>query len=70
MRSLRQAIGDYLALRRSLGFKLREYGKCLREFASFLRKNGSSHVTNKLALEYATRRQHEKPVHPESVCFF
>ena len=62
MRSLRQAIGDYLALRRSLGFKLREYGKCLQEFASFLRKNGSSHVTNKLALEYATRCQHEKPV--------
>ena len=62
MRSLKQAIGGYLALRRSLGFKLREYGQCLDEFASFLRKNGSSHVTTKLAVEYATQRQDEEPV--------
>jgi integrase/recombinase XerD len=62
MTSLTQAVNDYIALRRSLGFKLREYGECLREFASFLRKNGSAHITNKLAVEYATRRQHEKPV--------
>jgi len=62
MKSLNQAIADYLALRRSLGFKLREYGECLREFISLLKKNGSAHITNKLALEYATRRQDEKPV--------
>lgn len=62
MRSLNQDIDDYLALRRSLGFKLREYGECLHEFVSFLKKNGSAHITNKLALEYVTRRQHEKPV--------
>lgn len=62
MKLLNQAIADYLALRRSLGFKLREYGECLREFVSFLKKNGSAHITNKLALEYATRRQDEKPV--------
>jgi integrase/recombinase XerD len=62
MRSLKQAIGGYLALRRSLGFKLREYGQCLDEFASFLRKNGSSHITTKLAVEYATQRQDEEPV--------
>jgi integrase/recombinase XerD len=62
MRSLNQAIHDYLALRRSLGFKLREYGECLREFVLFLRRNGSAHITNKLAMEYATRRQSEKPV--------
>ena len=57
MSSLHQAIDDYLSLRRSLGFKLREYGECLHEFVSFLRKNGSAHITNKLALEYVTRRQ-------------
>jgi hypothetical protein len=62
VRSLNQAVDDYLALRRSLGFKLREYGECLHEFVSFLKKNGSAHITNKLALEYVTRRQHEKPV--------
>ena len=62
MSSLHRAIDDYLALRRSLGFKLREYGKCLSEFASFLKKHGSSHITIKLAVEYATQRQDEKSV--------
>jgi site-specific recombinase XerD len=62
MKSLSQAVDDYLALRRSLGFKLREYGDCLHEFVSFLAKNGGAHVTNKLAVEYATQRQNEKPV--------
>jgi len=62
MKSLNQAVDDYLALRRSLGFKLREYGDCLHEFVSFLEKNGSRRVTNKLAVEYATQHQDEKPV--------
>lgn len=62
MKSLHQAIDDYLALRRGLGFKLREYGECLTEFVAFLKKQGSAHITNKLAVEYATRRQHEQPV--------
>jgi hypothetical protein len=39
MKALNQAVDDYLALRRSLGFKLREYGICLHEFVLFLVKN-------------------------------
>jgi integrase/recombinase XerD len=62
MKSLSRAVDEYLTLRRSLGFKLREYGDCLHEFVSFLEENRSSHVTSKLALEYATQRQNEKPV--------
>ena len=62
MKQLHVAVDDYLALRRSLGFKLREYGECLHEFVSFLKKNGGSHISNKLAVEYATQRQDEKPV--------
>lgn len=62
MKSLNQAVDEYLALRRSLGFKLREYGDCLHEFVSFLAKNQSAYLTNKLAVEYATHRQDEKPV--------
>ncbi len=62
MTPLHQAVKDYLALRRSLGFKLKEYGECLREFVSFLKENGASHITNKLAVEYATQRQDEKSV--------
>jgi integrase/recombinase XerD len=62
MKPLSRAVTDYLSLRRSLGFKLREYGDCLCEFVSFLRENGVSYITTKLALEYSTRRQKEKPV--------
>ena len=62
MKPLPHAVNDYIALRRSLGFKLREYGVCLHEFVSFLKKNGSQHITSKLAAEYATQRQDEKPV--------
>jgi len=62
MKPLHQAVKDYLALRRSLGFKLKEYGDCLHEFVSFLKEQGVPHITNKLAVEYATQRQDEKPV--------
>jgi integrase/recombinase XerD len=61
MKPLNQAVDDYLALRRSLGFKLQEYGVCLHEFVSFLKENRTTHITNKLAVEYATQRQNEKP---------
>ena len=38
MKPLRQAIDDYIALRRSLGFKLRRMAEGLREFAIFWSK--------------------------------
>ena len=53
MKRLNRAVDDYLALRRSLGFKLRDTAQCLQEFVSFLKKNGSPHITNKLRVEYA-----------------
>lgn len=62
MSPLHRAIEDYLALRRSLGYKLREYGVCLHEFASFLKTQDARHITSKLAVEYASGRENEKPV--------
>ena len=62
MTPLPQAVEDYLALRRSLGFKLREYGVCLHELVSFLRQRGAKHITSALAVEYASSRADEKPV--------
>jgi len=53
MKSLRQAIQDYLALRRSLGFKLRDAGRWLSKFADFLDARGATCVTTQLALEWA-----------------
>lgn len=62
MKPLTKAIEDYLALRRSLGYKLREYGGCLHEFAASLKRRCLPYITSKLAVEYASQRQHEKPV--------
>jgi hypothetical protein len=53
MNSLYEAVDDYLELRRALGFKLRDYGVCLRELVSFLESKGSSRITTKLAVEFA-----------------
>jgi integrase/recombinase XerD len=61
MKTLRQAVGDYLALRRSLGFKLKEHERCLRELLSFLKKNGSTRLTIRMALQFATQHQHQQP---------
>jgi integrase/recombinase XerD len=61
MKTLRQAVGDYLALRRSLGFKLKEHERCLRELLSFLKKNGSTRLTIRRALQFATQHQHQQP---------
>jgi integrase/recombinase XerD len=62
MNPLHKAVDDYLELRRGLGFKLREYGVCLRELVSFLENKRSFRITTKLALEFATQRENEKPV--------
>ena len=62
MNPLQKAVDDYLELRRGLGFKLRDYGVCLRELVSFLESNGSFRITSKLALEFATQCQDQKPV--------
>jgi integrase/recombinase XerD len=62
MNSLYQAVDDYLELRRALGFKLRDYDVCLRELVSFLESKGSCRITTKLAVEFATQREHQKPV--------
>ena len=61
MRPLRQAVDDYLQLRRGLGFKLQRHEPCLREFVSFLKEKRASRITSQLALQFATRHQHQKP---------
>ena len=53
MNTLREALRDYLALRRSLGFKLEDAGLKLPRFIDFLEARGASHITTALALEWA-----------------
>jgi integrase len=61
MRTLRQAVGDYLSLRRGLGFKLKKHEPCLKEFVGFLKKTGRDQITTRLALQFATQHRHQQP---------
>ena len=52
---LAQAVDDYLAMRRALGYKLIEHGRVLPQFTEFLAQRGESLITIELALEFATQ---------------
>ncbi|MGH9066426.1 MAG: tyrosine-type recombinase/integrase [Acidimicrobiales bacterium] len=54
MTELRAAAREYLALRRSFGFKLVEAGRLLDQFVDYLEARGAQTVTAALALEWAT----------------
>ena len=55
MKRLDAALNDYLAIRRALGFELREVAGCLRNFVAFVQAEGASHITTELALRWATQ---------------
>jgi integrase len=61
MSALTESAAEYLALRRSLGFKLGRPGQLVAQFASYCSAAGSDLVTTELALAWArlpaTRRQ-------------
>jgi integrase len=57
------AIDDYLALRRSLGFKLRDAGVALADFASFMEQKGAHSITTQLALAWAQQPRDVQPAH-------
>ena len=61
MSALTQSADQYLALRRSLGFKLGRPGQLVTQFASYCSATGSDLVTTELALAWArlpaTRRR-------------
>ena len=54
MSPLRAAVGDYLAMRRALGFKLDREEKLLPQFADFIQERGEQHLSTKAALAWAT----------------
>ncbi len=55
MSPLATTLDDYLALRRSLGYKLERPGEVLAGFVAWLDTQGAAHVTVNLALAWATR---------------
>jgi len=54
MSALRLRLEDYLALRRSMGFKLERAGKLLSQYVAYCEAAGAEHVTIQLALGWAT----------------
>ena len=62
MNTLRQAVEEYLILRRSLGFKLYKAGKLLPAFVKFMEERRASYITSKLALTWAQQPSAVQPV--------
>jgi len=63
MNTIRQAIKEYLAMRRSLGFKLREAGTGLLDFAAFMEGRRATYITQALALAWAQKPTNAQPSH-------
>jgi integrase/recombinase XerD len=61
MTRLREAVREYLNLRRSLGFRLHKAGKQLPAFVKFLEAHGASYITTKLALSWAQQPSTVQP---------
>lgn len=63
MTCLRRAVEEYLTMRRSLGFKLRDMGYNLHHFVSFMEQQGASIITVELAIRWAQQPQGVQPAH-------
>jgi integrase/recombinase XerD len=61
MNTLRQAVHEYLSLRRSLGFKLQDAGKGLLDFVTFMEHHRTSYITQALALAWAQQPVNVQP---------
>jgi integrase/recombinase XerD len=62
MNLLRSSLHEYLDMRHELGYKLRFASGALEAFISFMEQRGESHITAKLAMEWAQLRRNLKPV--------
>jgi integrase len=62
MTDLHAAAGEYLAIRRALGFKLRGHDRLLGDFIAFLTGTGTSAITTAAAVAWATKPEGVQPV--------
>jgi len=61
MSPLRQAVHEYIEMRRSLGFKLNDANTYLLKFISFLEQRGAAHITTELAMQWAQENPSARP---------
>jgi integrase/recombinase XerD len=70
MNTLRQAVQEYLSMRRNLGFGLRKVGHGLLDFVTFMEQHRASYITQTLALDWAQQPQKVQPAQwAERLCF-
>ena len=62
MNTLREALQEYLTMRRSLGFKLQGADKRLLDFVTFMKRHRASYITHSLALAWAKQPSGAQPV--------
>ncbi len=63
MNTFRQAVHEYLSLRRSLGFKLHDAGNGLLDFVTFMEQHRATYITQSLALAWAQQPLNVQPAH-------
>lgn len=56
MKTLHENVTDYLAMRRTMGFKVEGLSKLLWSFVAFCEERGATRVQNDLAIQWATAR--------------
>jgi integrase/recombinase XerD len=61
MNTLRQAVQEYLAMRRCLGYKLQDAGRTLLDFVTFMEQRRASYITQSLALAWAKKPSNVQP---------
>ena len=61
MTALSVAAEDYVAMRRSLGFKLTDYARQLADFIAFLEATGTATVTTEAAVAWAVQPKNATP---------
>jgi integrase/recombinase XerD len=61
MTDLDHALGEYLAVRRALGYRLERDGKLLPDFIDFLQRAGAERITSDLALRWAMQPATAQP---------
>ena len=63
MNTLREAVNEYLSMRRSLGFKLQDAGKGLLDFVAFMEQHRAPYITQDLALTWAKQPENVQPAY-------
>jgi integrase/recombinase XerD len=61
MNTLREAVQEYLTMRRALGFKLHETGTRLLDFVKFMEHQRATYITQQLALRWAQQPSMVQP---------